>query len=87
MSGHGPDAATYDRFSREETAPVGPIKMSKNDLAFMFESTYMLKLTEWANQALVQQTQYYECWMPLKAEFDETAAPTPAGVEDKSNDK
>lgn len=71
MAGHGPDAATYDKFSRKETAPTGPIQMSKNDLAFMFESTYIFKLTKWANNPENQQTQYYKCWMDLKNEFTE----------------
>ena len=54
--------------------------MSKNDLAFMFESTYVFKLTRWANEAFNQQTQYFECWMPLKAEFNPALCPptTPA---------
>jgi len=70
MSGHGPDAATYQKFSNKETAPSGPIRMSKNDLAFMFESTYIFKLTKWANDPETQQTEYYKCWMPLKCEFN-----------------
>jgi homogentisate 1,2-dioxygenase len=69
MMGHGPDSGTYDRFSDKNRAPTGPVRMSKNDLAFMFETTYMLKLTPWANDADRLQTEYYKCWMGLKNEF------------------
>lgn len=81
MTGHGPDAATYDKSSRVETAAQGPIRMSKNDLAFMFESTYVFKLTKWANAPENLQTQYYECWTPLKREFDPAARPAPTDAQ------
>lgn len=73
---HGPDADTYNKFSNKETAPTGPIRMSKNDLAFMFESTYMMKLTKWANKPEHQQTEYYKCWEKLQVEFE---PPQPSG--------
>lgn len=69
MMGHGPDAATYKKFSDKSVAPNGPVRMSKNDLAFMFESTYIMKLTKWANEPCHQQTEYYKCWMDLQNEF------------------
>lgn len=52
--------------------------MSKNDLAFMFESTYLIKLTKWANDPVNLQTQYYECWQGLKREFNEEDKPKPS---------
>jgi len=74
---HGPDSDTYKKFSNKETAPSGPIRMSKNDLAFMFESNYMMKLTKWANNPDNQQTEYYKCWQNFDAEFD-PATSTPS---------
>ncbi len=70
MMGHGPDADTYKRFSSSETAPSGPVLMNKNDLAFMFESTYIFKLSKWANLPENQQTEYYKCWGSLRNEFE-----------------
>lgn len=69
MVGHGPDSNTYSIFSDKEKAPQGPIRMSKNDLAFMFESIYGMKLTKWANDPERLQTEYYKCWEGLKNEF------------------
>jgi homogentisate 1,2-dioxygenase len=70
MMGHGPDADTYAKFSNEKTAPQGPVLMNKNDLAFMFESTYIFKLSKWANAPESQQTEYYRCWAGLKSEYE-----------------
>ncbi|KAI8816746.1 Homogentisate 1,2-dioxygenase, partial [Fimicolochytrium jonesii] len=72
MSSHGPDNATFEKASTEELKPV---KLRPDGLAFMFESCYMLSLSNWAlrpDQAggKVLQAKYYECWIGLKKRFD-----------------
>jgi hypothetical protein len=48
LSGHGPDAETFEKASHGSDDPVF---LSQNDLAFMFETTFILRLTEWASAA------------------------------------
>eukprot|EP00871_Galdieria_phlegrea_P005251 jgi/Galph1/5727/GphlegSOOS_G4406.1 len=45
MSAHGPDAVTFEKAS---TAPLNPSRIGDDSLAFMFETSRILKLTEWA---------------------------------------
>ncbi|KAG5973044.1 hypothetical protein E4U58_005815 [Claviceps cyperi] len=44
MSGHGPDAETYERARGGE---LGPVKDGEGSCAFMFESGLMMGVTEW----------------------------------------
>ncbi|RCI13077.1 hypothetical protein L249_1115 [Ophiocordyceps polyrhachis-furcata BCC 54312] len=44
MSAHGPDATTFDQASNAELKPQ---KVGEGSMAFMFESSLMLGLTEW----------------------------------------
>ncbi|KAG6046377.1 hypothetical protein E4U39_001420 [Claviceps sp. Clav50 group G5] len=44
MSGHGPDAETYERARGGE---LGPVKVGEGSCAFMFESGLMMGVTEW----------------------------------------
>ena len=71
MSPHGPDAPT---FLGASTAELKPSKFVEG-LAFMFESTYMLKLTPWAFDAEHRDVAYPRCWLPLPVVFDGTPAP------------
>lgn len=65
MSGHGPDAATFEKAS---TVELKPEYLSKT-LAFMFETRFVVQPTDFAmNQAPLQQN-YYECWQPLADNF------------------
>lgn len=66
MSAHGPDAATHAKASTEELRPV---KFDAG-LAFMFESTYMLKLTDNALGASWRDKQYHQCWDDLPKHFN-----------------
>ena len=45
MSGHGPEAEVFEKAS---TAELKPFKTQQDSLAFMFETCYMLKLTDYA---------------------------------------
>ncbi|KAG6029954.1 hypothetical protein E4U40_000194 [Claviceps sp. LM458 group G5] len=44
MSGHGPDAETYERARGGE---LGPVKVGEGSYAFMFESGLMMGVTDW----------------------------------------
>lgn len=65
MSAHGPDA---EAFVKSSTASEEPFKL-KPSMSFMFESSYIFKLTDFAlNDADVDQD-YVKCWDGLKEEF------------------
>ncbi|KAK9240065.1 Homogentisate 1,2-dioxygenase [Lipomyces kononenkoae] len=69
MSAHGPDASTYEKASNVELKPT---KVSTRSLAFMFESSMMIGLTDWGlNECKkVQQAYNKESWVPLKKHFN-----------------
>ena len=65
MSGHGPDAATFERASTVELAPQ---KLDAT-LAFMFESRYVIHPTARALAAKELQPDYQACWRGLAKQF------------------
>ena len=65
MSGHGPDAQTFERASAAELKPVHV----QNTLAFMFETRMVVRPTRWALEGKMVQHEYYECWQGLKKHF------------------
>ena len=68
MSGHGPDAATFEKASN---APLGPAKVGEGSMAFMFESCLMVGVTEWGLETCkkVQEGYNDESWVPLQVHF------------------
>jgi len=46
---------------------VKPIKLNET-MAFMFESSYLLKLTPFAANNKIDPD-YYKCWAPLQSHF------------------
>ena len=62
MSGHGPDAETFERASKAELKPV---KLD-GTLAFMFETRFACRPTKFAMDTAQLQHEYYECWQTLK---------------------
>jgi homogentisate 1,2-dioxygenase len=58
MNAHGPDAATYARASTEDLAPI----KIDNTLAFMLESRWVLRPTQFALETQRLQRDYDECW-------------------------
>ena len=66
MTAHGPDEATFNRASNEELIPF---RLS-DTLAFMFESTFMLKLSPFACREENIEKDYYQCWQGLKSNFN-----------------
>jgi homogentisate 1,2-dioxygenase len=65
MSGHGPDAETFERASRAELKP----QYLGNTLAFMFETRHVIRPTRFALESAILQHEYYECWQGLKNNF------------------
>lgn len=68
MSGHGPDAATFEKASNAELLPH---KIDKT-MAFMFESRYLIRPTRYALECPQMQKNYIECWQGLKHHFNPT---------------
>ncbi len=68
MSAHGPDAVTEGK--ARETG-LGPVKVGEGSMAFMFESCYMVGVTEWGLRACEKVQEGYErgSWGELKARF------------------
>lgn len=68
MSAHGPDADTFEKAS---TAELKPMKVGSGSMAFMFESSLMLGVTDWGLKACkkVQEDYNAHSWSNLKAHF------------------
>jgi homogentisate 1,2-dioxygenase len=68
MSGHGPDAATFEKASAADTSI--PVHIG-DTMAFMFESRSVLKATHAALHGTPRlQTDYLSHWQGLKKLFD-----------------
>jgi homogentisate 1,2-dioxygenase len=66
MTPHGPDADTFVKASTKELVP----EYFGSGLAFMFESTLMFKLTDWALHAAHRDVEYQKCWQTLPRVFN-----------------
>ena len=58
MSGHGPDQASYDGAVKAE---LKPHKLT-DTLAFMFETRWPIRVTEWAQTSPTMQLDYDDVW-------------------------
>jgi homogentisate 1,2-dioxygenase len=67
MSGHGPDADTFDKAIKADTSQPHYIK---GTMAFMFETPAIIQPTRFAMESAQRQTDYYRCWQGLKKNFD-----------------
>jgi homogentisate 1,2-dioxygenase len=76
MSGHGPDAATFDKASRADTSR--PLHIT-DTMAFMFETRAVLRPTRFALGAPQLQRDYQRVWQGLRKNFSVTAAHRAAG--------
>jgi len=65
MSGHGPDAATFETAS---SAKLEPRKI-EDTLAFLFESRYVIRPTRFALESPQLQRDYLDCWQGLAKRF------------------
>lgn len=65
MAGHGPDRPTFEAAA---AATLAPVKLD-GTLAFMLESRYPLRLTEWALHGSHRQASYHTSWQDLPRRF------------------
>jgi homogentisate 1,2-dioxygenase len=65
MVPHGPDAEAFDKAS---AGALAPHKLD-HTLAFMFESRWRMRPTEWALRAGALDEDYAQCWQPLRDRF------------------
>ncbi len=66
MTPHGPDNAVFEKHSVvTEQKP----EYFQGGLAFMFETTYILKVSEPALNSPFLQRDYRECWQGLHSNF------------------
>jgi len=66
MSGHGPDAQTFENASVSDTSQPHYIK---DTMAFMFETPAIIHPTRFALEASQLQAEYFQCWQGLKKNF------------------
>jgi len=67
MSGHGPDAASYEKGTRSDTA--APERIA-DTMAFMFETRCVIRPTRFALESALLQPDYVDCWQGLKKHFN-----------------
>jgi len=66
MTPHGPDSATYDKAVAD---PCDAPTYFSGGLAFMFETSHMLRLSEYALEHACREKDYSLCWEDLPARF------------------
>ncbi|HLM53860.1 MAG TPA: homogentisate 1,2-dioxygenase [Pseudoxanthomonas sp.] len=66
MSGHGPDAATFDKASQADLSEPDVIG---DTMAFMFETRGVIRPTRQAVDAPHRQRDYQDCWAGLRKRF------------------
>ncbi|NNG21547.1 homogentisate 1,2-dioxygenase [Telluria aromaticivorans] len=66
MSGHGPDAATFDKASSSDTSR--PHKVA-DTMAFMFETRHVIVPTPYALASPQRQADYQQCWAGIRKNF------------------
>ena len=67
MTGHGPDAQTFEKASGADTSKADVIA---DTMAFMFESRAVWRPTRQALAAAELQDDYFRCWQGLQKHFD-----------------
>ena len=66
MTGHGPDAATFEKASAADTSKPDYIT---DTMAFMFETRNVIRPTRQAIDAAHRQRDYQQCWAGLQKHF------------------
>jgi homogentisate 1,2-dioxygenase len=69
MSGHGPDAGTFERASAADTSVAHHVR---DTMAFMFETRTVIHPTAQALALPTLQQDYWQCWQGLRRHFDPT---------------
>jgi homogentisate 1,2-dioxygenase len=67
MSGHGPDAATFEKAIQADTTRPDYLT---DTMAFMFETRWLLGPSTQSLEAEHRQRDYQECWQGLRRHFD-----------------
>ena len=67
MTGHGPDAATFEKASHADLSQPDVIT---DTMAFMFETRAVIRPTVQALDAAHRQRDYQACWAGLRKQFD-----------------
>jgi homogentisate 1,2-dioxygenase len=67
MSGHGPDAETFELASAADLSL--PTRIA-DTMAFMFETRTVIRPTRFALESAQLQHEYYRCWQGLRKRFD-----------------
>jgi len=66
MSGHGPDAATFEKASAADTTQPHHVT---DTMAFMFETRAVIRPTRFALESPQLQRGYAQCWQGLRSHF------------------
>jgi homogentisate 1,2-dioxygenase len=66
MSGHGPDAATFEKASASDTSVPAHVT---DTMAFMFETRTVIRPTRFALESPQLQKDYAQCWQDLRSHF------------------
>ncbi|MGH8292594.1 MAG: homogentisate 1,2-dioxygenase [Gammaproteobacteria bacterium] len=67
MSGHGPDAASYEKAVTVDTTKPQHVT---DTMAFMFETRTVIHPTRQAMEAKELQADYWQCWQGIRKHFD-----------------
>jgi homogentisate 1,2-dioxygenase len=67
MSGHGPDAATFESASRADTHQPDYVV---DTMAFMFETRNVIRPSQLAMESATFQADYHDCWRVLNKQFN-----------------
>ena len=78
MSGHGPDAQTFERASHADTTTPEHVS---DTMAFMFETRCVIHPTRQALESDLLQRDYFQCWQGLEKHFNPDDALIRHGVE------
>lgn len=68
MTPHGPDAKCFEDWTAKQ---LGPFRVAENTMSFMFESSFSLSLTKWAEELSGKlDEKYQDDWKGIKRHFD-----------------
>jgi len=67
MSGHGPDAGSFEKAVRADTTKPQHIT---DTMAFMFETRFAFRPTRQAMESAARQADYQQCWSGLQKHFN-----------------
>jgi len=80
MTPHGPDAECFEKASAGDLKPQ---RVADGTMAFMFESSFSMLVSEWANKNSVDDD-YYKCWLGLKKHFNPKWKATDKGTKNSA---